>query len=98
MLKMLNRVTGAYALAIMLQNEPGTIMAARSGPPLAVGYGSGEMFLGSDAIALSPFTNEITYLVDGDWAVLTTRRRDNPRLFGQGGRIALGRYRRRPPM
>ena len=71
MLKMLNRVTGAYALAIMLRNDPGTIMAARSGPPLAVGHGAGEMFLGSDAIALSPFTNEITYLVDGDWAVLT---------------------------
>ncbi|KRB52959.1 glucosamine--fructose-6-phosphate aminotransferase [Rhizobium sp. Root708] len=71
MQKMLNRVTGAYALAVMLQNDPGTIMAARSGPPLAVGYGKGEMFLGSDAIALSPFTNEITYLVDGDWAVIT---------------------------
>ncbi|MGO6776997.1 glutamine--fructose-6-phosphate transaminase (isomerizing), partial [Rhizobium johnstonii] len=71
MLKMLNRVTGAYALAIMLKADPGTIMAARSGPPLAVGYGRGEMFLGSDAIALSPFTNEITYLVDGDCAVLT---------------------------
>lgn len=71
MLKMLNRVTGAYALAVMLKNDPGTIMAARSGPPLAIGYGKGEMFLGSDAIALSPFTNEITYLVDGDWAVIT---------------------------
>ncbi|MGO6902026.1 glutamine--fructose-6-phosphate transaminase (isomerizing), partial [Rhizobium ruizarguesonis] len=71
MLKMLNRVTGAYALAVMLKTDPGTIMAARSGPPLAVGYGRGEMFLGSDAIALSPFTNEITYLVDGDFAVLT---------------------------
>lgn len=71
MLKMLNRVTGAYALAVMLKNDPGTIMAARSGPPLAIGYGKGEMFLGSDAIALSPFTNEITYLVDGDWAIIT---------------------------
>jgi glucosamine--fructose-6-phosphate aminotransferase (isomerizing) len=70
MLKMLNRVTGAYALAVMLKNDPGTIMAARSGPPLAIGYGKGEMFLGSDAIALSPFTNEITYLVDGDWAII----------------------------
>ncbi|MGM4909661.1 glutamine--fructose-6-phosphate transaminase (isomerizing) [Rhizobium sp. 768_B6_N1_8] len=69
-LKMLNRVTGAYALAVMLKNDPGTIMAARSGPPLAIGYGKGEMFLGSDAIALSPFTNEITYLVDGDWAII----------------------------
>ncbi|OJF91083.1 glutamine--fructose-6-phosphate transaminase (isomerizing) [Pararhizobium antarcticum] len=68
---MLRRVTGAYALAVIFQDAPNTIMAARSGPPLAVGYGKGEMFLGSDAIALSPFTNEITYLVDGDWAVLT---------------------------
>ncbi|MBX5134438.1 glutamine--fructose-6-phosphate transaminase (isomerizing) [Rhizobium lentis] len=71
MLKMLNRVTGAYALAVMLKADPGTIMAARSGPPLAVGYGRGEMFLGSDAIALSPFTNEITYLADGDCALIT---------------------------
>ncbi len=70
MLKMLNRVTGAYALAVMFQNDPGTLMAARSGPPLAVGHGKGEMFLGSDAIALAPFTNEITYLVDGDCAIV----------------------------
>ena len=66
MLKMLNRVTGAYALVVMFKDDPGTLLSARSGPPLAVGYGRGEMFLGSDAIALSPFTNEITYLVDGD--------------------------------
>lgn len=71
MLKMLNRVTGAYALAVIFQNDPGTLMAARSGPPLAVGYGKGEMFLGSDAIALAPFTNEITYLVDGDCAIVS---------------------------
>ncbi|PKA39625.1 glutamine--fructose-6-phosphate transaminase (isomerizing) [Rhizobium sullae] len=71
MLRMLNRVTGAYALVVMLQSDPGTLLAARSGPPLAVGFGNGETFLGSDAIALSPFTNEITYLVDGDCAVIT---------------------------
>jgi glutamine---fructose-6-phosphate transaminase (isomerizing) len=71
MLKMLNRVTGAYALVVMFQNDPDTLMAARSGPPLAIGFGRGEMFLGSDAIALSPFTNEITYLVDGDFAIVT---------------------------
>ncbi|WP_455873097.1 glutamine--fructose-6-phosphate transaminase (isomerizing) [Rhizobium yanglingense] len=71
MLRMLNRVTGAYALVVMLQSDPGTLLAARSGPPLAIGFGNGEMFLGSDAIALSPFTNEITYLVDGDCAVIT---------------------------
>ncbi|MDI7863196.1 glutamine--fructose-6-phosphate transaminase (isomerizing) [Rhizobiaceae bacterium n13] len=71
MLKMLNTVSGAYALAVMFKNDPGTIMAARSGPPLAIGHGRGEMFLGSDAIALSPFTNEITYLHDGDCAVIS---------------------------
>ncbi|OOO33343.1 glutamine--fructose-6-phosphate aminotransferase, partial [Agrobacterium sp. YIC 4121] len=71
MLKMLNRVTGAYALVVMFKDDPGTLLSARSGPPLAVGYGRGEMFLGSDAIALSPFTNEITYLVDGDCAIVT---------------------------
>ncbi len=67
---MLRRVTGAYALAVIFEDDPSTIMAARSGPPLAIGHGRGEMFLGSDAIALAPFTSEITYLVDGDWAVL----------------------------
>ena len=67
---MLRRVTGAYALAVVFEDDPSTIMAARSGPPLAIGHGRGEMFLGSDAIALAPFTNEITYLVDGDWAVI----------------------------
>ncbi|WP_313555374.1 glutamine--fructose-6-phosphate transaminase (isomerizing) [Agrobacterium cavarae] len=71
MLTMLNRVTGAFALVVMFQDEPGTLLSARSGPPLAVGHGRGEMFLGSDAIALSPFTNEITYLVDGDCAIIT---------------------------
>ncbi|MBL0372981.1 glutamine--fructose-6-phosphate transaminase (isomerizing) [Rhizobium sp. KVB221] len=71
---MLKRVTGAYALAILFENEPGAVYAARSGPPLAIGYGEGEMFLGSDAIALAPFTNQISYLIDGDWAVLTHDR------------------------
>ncbi len=68
---MLGRVTGAYALAILFEDEPDMLMAARSGPPLAIGYGVDEMFVGSDAIALAPFTNEIAYLVDGDWAVVT---------------------------
>ncbi len=67
---MLRRVTGAYALAVIFEDDPSTIMAARSGPPLAIGYGQGEMFLGSDAIALAPFTNEIAYLIDGDWAII----------------------------
>ncbi|WP_136621943.1 MULTISPECIES: glutamine--fructose-6-phosphate transaminase (isomerizing) [Mesorhizobium] len=67
---MLKSVRGAYALAILFEDDPSTIIAARNGPPLAIGHGDGEMFLGSDAIALAPFTNEITYLIDGDWAVV----------------------------
>ncbi len=69
----LERLRGAFALAIMFSNADGTIVAARNGPPLAIGYGDGEMYLGSDAVALAPFTNRISYLEDGDRAVL---RRD----------------------
>ncbi|MBY3136458.1 glutamine--fructose-6-phosphate transaminase (isomerizing) [Rhizobium laguerreae] len=67
---MLNCVKGAFALAILFEDDPATIMVARNGPPLVIGHGDGEMFLGSDAIALAPFTNDITYLNDGDWAVV----------------------------
>ena len=67
----LGQLQGAFALAILFKGENDLMIGARNGPPLAVGHGDGEMFLGSDAIALSPFTNRITYLEDGDWAVLT---------------------------
>ncbi|KGF68948.1 glucosamine--fructose-6-phosphate aminotransferase [Hoeflea sp. BAL378] len=67
----LSRLEGAYALAVLFDDQPDMILGARSGPPLAVGHGQGEMFLGSDAIALAPFTDEITYLEDGDWVVIT---------------------------
>ena len=66
----LKRLNGAFALAIMFKGDEDLIVGARNGPPLAVGHGEGEMFLGSDAIALAPFTNSITYLEDGDWAVV----------------------------
>ncbi|MES0197328.1 glutamine--fructose-6-phosphate transaminase (isomerizing) [Mesorhizobium sp. M0011] len=66
----LKRLEGAFALAIMFKGDEDLIVGARNGPPLAVGHGDGEMFLGSDAIALAPFTNSITYLEDGDWAVV----------------------------
>ena len=79
---MLRRVTGAYALAVIFEDDPSTVMAARNGPPLAIGHGRGEMFLGSDAIALAPFTNEISYLVDGDWAVIG---RDGAHIFDLDG-------------
>ncbi|MBB4233107.1 glucosamine--fructose-6-phosphate aminotransferase (isomerizing) [Rhizobium mongolense] len=67
---MLKRGKGTFGLAILFQDDPSTIIAARNGPPLVIGHGDGEMFLGSDAIALAPFTNDITYLIDGDWAVI----------------------------
>ena len=69
--KVLARLEGAFALAILFKGEDDLMIGARNGPPLAVGHGDGEMFLGSDAIALSPFTNRITYLEDGDWVVMT---------------------------
>ena len=62
---------GAFALAILFKGEDDLMIGARNGPPLAIGHGDGEMYLGSDAIALAPFTNRITYLEDGDWVVLT---------------------------
>jgi glucosamine--fructose-6-phosphate aminotransferase (isomerizing) len=66
----LKRLNGAFALAIMFKGDEDLIVGARNGPPLAIGHGEGEMFLGSDAIALAPFTNSVTYLEDGDWAVV----------------------------
>jgi glucosamine--fructose-6-phosphate aminotransferase (isomerizing) len=67
----LTRLQGAFALAFIFSDAPDLLIAARQGPPLAVGYGEGEMFLGSDAIALSNLTSRISYLEDGDWAELT---------------------------
>ena len=65
------RLEGAYALAFLFDGEEDLIIAARKGSPLAVGHGDGEMFLGSDAIALAPLTDRITYLEEGDFAVLS---------------------------
>jgi glucosamine--fructose-6-phosphate aminotransferase (isomerizing) len=79
----LGRLKGAFALAIMFQGDENLIVAARNGPPLAVGHGDGEMYLGSDAIALAPFTSQITYLEDGDWAVI---RRDSVEIFDISGK------------
>ena len=67
----LKRLTGAFALAFLFEGEDDLIIGARRGSPLAIGWGAGEMFLGSDAIALGPYTDEITYLEDGDSVVLT---------------------------
>src|SRR5271166_359074 len=67
----LPRLRGAFALAFLFSGEEDLLIGARKGSPLAIGYGDGEMFLGSDAIALAPFTEAISYLEDGDSAVLT---------------------------
>ena len=67
----LKRLHGAYALAFIFPEQPDLLIAARNGPPLAVGYGEGENFVGSDAIALALLTSKISYLEDGDWAILT---------------------------
>jgi glucosamine--fructose-6-phosphate aminotransferase (isomerizing) len=67
----LPRLRGAFALAFLFSGENDLLIGARKGSPLAIGYGDGEMYLGSDAIALAPFTDMISYLEDGDWAVLS---------------------------
>jgi glucosamine--fructose-6-phosphate aminotransferase (isomerizing) len=67
----LPRLRGAFALAFLFDGENNLLIGARKGSPLAIGYGDGEMYLGSDAIALAPFTDTISYLEDGDSAVLT---------------------------
>ena len=67
----LKHLKGAFALAFMFKDEDGLLIAARHGAPLAIGYGTTEMYLGSDAMALAPFTSRLTYLEDGDWAVIT---------------------------
>jgi glutamine---fructose-6-phosphate transaminase (isomerizing) len=68
----LPRLRGAFALAFLFAGEEDLLIGARKGPPLAVGFGEDAMFIGSDAIALAPFTDTISYLEDGDWAVISS--------------------------
>jgi glucosamine--fructose-6-phosphate aminotransferase (isomerizing) len=65
------QLEGTYAIALIVEGMEDRMIIARNGSPLAVGYGRDEMFIGSDAFALAPFTNEISYLDDGDWAVVS---------------------------
>ena len=82
------RVTGAFAFVVMIAGYPDMLLAARRASPLAIGHGEGEMFLGSDALALAPMTRRITYLKDGDWAVV---RRDGAEIFdGEGNKVDRG--------
>src|SRR5580693_685931 len=71
--KTLARLDGAFALVFLFAGEHDLLIGARRGSPLAIGYGDGEMFLGSDALALAPLTRRITYLEEGDWAIVTSR-------------------------
>ena len=79
------RLTGAYALAMIFKDEDGLVIGARKGSPLAVGYSDKEAYLGSDAFALAPFTNRVSYLEDGDVAVL---RGPEVRIYNESGALA----------
>ena len=81
----LRRLEGAFALAIIFAGEHDLMVGARRGSPLAVGYGDGEMFLGSDALALAPLTKRISYLEEGDWALVT---RDGAAIYDETGNLA----------
>jgi glutamine---fructose-6-phosphate transaminase (isomerizing) len=72
----LKRLRGAFALVYLFEGEENLLIGAREGAPLAVGYGEGEMYLGSDALALAPFTDRVAHLEDGDWVVVTREGAD----------------------
>ncbi|WP_084420625.1 glutamine--fructose-6-phosphate transaminase (isomerizing) [Henriciella litoralis] len=101
----LGRLEGAFALAFLFEGRPDMLIGARKGSPLAIGIGEGEMFLGSDALAVAPFTNRVVYLEEGDWCVLS---RESYRIFdkknaevtrpvtlvqGAGAAVEKGNYR-----
>src|SRR5271155_4979002 len=72
----LGRMRGAFALVYLFEGEDNLLIGAREGAPLAIGYGDGEMYLGSDALALAPFTDRIAYLEEGDWVALARKGAD----------------------
>jgi glucosamine--fructose-6-phosphate aminotransferase (isomerizing) len=76
------RLQGAFALCFLIEGEEDLLIAARKGSPLAIGHGDGEMFVGSDALALAPMTNKITYLEEGDWALIS---RAGAKIFDANG-------------
>jgi len=78
----LDQLIGAYALGVLIEGEDGLVMGARRGSPLVVGYGDGEMFIGSDALAVGPFTNRVCYLDEGDFVAIT---HDGARIFDHAG-------------
>jgi len=81
----LPRLRGAFALAFLFAGEDNLLIGARKGSPLAVGFGDGAMYVGSDAIALAPFTDQVSYLEDGDWVIVT---RSGAEIHDSGGKVA----------
>jgi len=81
----LPRLRGAFALAFLFAGEDNLLVGARKGSPLAVGFGDGAMYVGSDAIALAPFTDQVSYLEDGDWVIVT---RSGAEIHDSGGKVA----------
>src|SRR6516162_6590181 len=81
----LPRLRGAFALAFLFAGEDNLLVGARKGSPLAVGFGDGAMYVGSDAIALAPFTDRVSYLEDGDWVIVT---RSNAEIHDSDGKLA----------
>jgi glucosamine--fructose-6-phosphate aminotransferase (isomerizing) len=79
----LPRLDGAFAIAFLFRDHPDLVIGARMGAPLTVGYGNGENYLGSDALALAPWTQSIAYLEEGDWAAV---RRDRIDIFDRDNR------------
>ena len=103
----LPRLIGAFAIAILFRDHPGPIIGARMGAPLTVGYGEGENYLGSDALAVAPWTQRIAYLDEGDWAVVRREgiqifdRHNNPverDIVESGASAGAGREGQLPPL
>src|SRR5271163_3833511 len=80
----LPRLSGAFALAFLFAGEDNLLIGARRGSPLAIGFGDGAMYVGSDAIALAPFTDTVSYLEDGDWVIV---RRGGAEIHDRDGTI-----------
>ena len=80
----MGRLHGAFSLAILIAGRPDIMIGARRGSPLAVGYGEGAMYLGSDAMALAPFTNRICYLEEDDWVVIS---KETATIYNDGLRV-----------
>jgi glucosamine--fructose-6-phosphate aminotransferase (isomerizing) len=84
---------GAFALVYLFEGEDNLLIGARQGAPLAVGYGEGETYLGSDALALAPFTDRVAYLEEGDWVVAT---REGAEIHDVSGAVVKRRIQRSP--